>query len=172
MTISMGVIVVAVLLFVGLYGGFSFSPAKPTGGVAATADVRGGFDTAARTAGFAVVVPQGVPASWHGSSFSVTDAPGTPQAPPTVRGGWLTPSGAFITLIQSSGDPAAVLATELGQTSGSRLGTVRTGGADWTVNPGVRQETAWWRVRNGVMLVITGSASPADFAALAGAVRP
>jgi len=166
----MGVIVVAVLVFVGIYGGFSFSPGRPTGGVAATADVPGGFASAGRTAGFAVVVPQGVPASWHGSSFFITDPPGTPQAPPTVRGGWLTPSGAFITLIQSSGDPAVVLAAEFGQTSGSSAGMVRAGGADWTINPGVRQERAWWRVRNGVMLLITGSASPADFAALAGTV--
>ena len=97
---------------------------------------RAGSRTAGRVTGFAVVVPKGVPADWHGSSFSVTAAPGTPDAPPTARGGWLVPSGAYVTLIESSGDPAVVLEAELGQTSGATTGSVTAGGASWTVGPG------------------------------------
>src|ERR1700712_3742799 len=108
MSISMGVIVVAVLFIAVFNGGFSLSPGRPTGGTAATADVQGGFETAGRVTGFAVVVPKGVPATWHGSSFSITAAPGSADAPPTARGGWLVPSGAYISLIESSGEPSAV----------------------------------------------------------------
>jgi len=169
MALSMGAIVVVVLLFVGINGGFSLSFGKPTGGTAASADVEGGFKTATRATGFPVIVPHGVPGSWHGSSFSIAGPPGTPEAPPTVRGGWLTPSGSYITLIESSGSPLTVLTAELG-TSGAGSATVTAGGATWTVSPGVRSETAWSRTANGVTLLITGSAAPADFGVLAGAV--
>ncbi len=170
MTISMGVIVVAVLLLVGFDGGFSFSPGKPSGGAAQTVDVQAGFATAGRTSGFAVTVPRGVPAAWRGSSFSITPPPGTAEVPPTVRGGWLTPSGGYITLVESSGEPVAVLSAELGQTSGATTGSVTAGGSAWTVGPGVRDESAWSRTQSGVTLLITGSAGPADFAVLAAAV--
>lgn len=170
MTISMGVIVVGVLVLSLFNGGFSFSPGKATGGNAATADVQGGFNTAGRTSGFTVIVPKGVPAAWKGSSFSITEPPGTKEAPPTVRGGWLTPDGSYITLVESSGPVAAVLGAEVGQTSGAISGTVTAGGAGWTISPGVRQEVAWTRTANGITLLITGNAAAADFTALAGAV--
>ncbi len=175
MTISMGVIVVAVLLLVGFDGGFSFSPGKPSGGTAQTADVVGGFATAGRVSGFTVLVPKGVPTGWHGSSFSITEPPGTPDAPPTVRGGWLTPSGAYISLIESSGPLSAVLKAELGDTSGAVTGSVSAGGAQWTTSPGVRDEIAWSRSQpsgtgTGITLLITGNASAADFSVMAGTI--
>ena len=166
----MGVIVVAVLGLAIFNGGFSFSPSRPTGGTAPTADVQGGFQTAGRVTGFDVVVPKGIPAAWHPSSFSVTAAPGTAAAPPTARGGWLVPSGAFITLIESSGSPAAVLQADVDQTSGLTTGSVVAGGANWTIGPGVREETAWWRTQTGVTLLITGNASSDEFNTLAEAV--
>ncbi len=166
----MGVIVVVVLFIAVFNGGFSFSPGRPTGGTAATADVHGGFETAGRVVGFSVVVPATIPADWHGSSFSMTQPPGTPEAPPTVRGGWLVPNGAYITLIESSGEPTAVLQAETGQTSGATTGTVVVGGASWTVGPGARNESAWWRTATGITLLITGSASPAEFTTLAESV--
>ncbi len=166
----MGLIVVTILLLTGINGGFSFSPGHPSGGNVQTADVQGGFKTADRITNFPVVVPKGVPGDWHGSSFSITEAPGTAQNPPTVRGGWLTPSGAYITLIESSGTPAAVLAAEVGNNGSATTGSVTAGGATWTVGPGVRQEVAWSRTAGGVFLLITGNATTADFRALAAAV--
>lgn len=166
----MGVVVVAVLLFVGLDGGFSFSPGKPTGGQIVATNVVNDFSTAGRTSGFPVTVPKGLPATWQGSSFSITEPPGTPTAPPTVRGGWQTPSGSYITLIESSGGPSAVLAAELDGADTSTTGSVTAGGARWTISPGVRQEVAWSRVDASITFLITGNATPAEFQQLAVAV--
>jgi hypothetical protein len=170
MTISMVVIVVGVLVLVAFQGGFSFSPGTPSGGTTPNADVQGGFSTAGRLTDFAVVSPKGLPATWHGSSFSVTKAPGTAAAPPTVRGGWQTPNGSYITLIESSGDLTAVLGAELGQTDGPATGSVMVGGASWGISPGVRNELAWSRTVNGLTLLITGNATAAEFTQLAAAV--
>jgi hypothetical protein len=170
MTISMVVIVIGVLVLVAFQGGFSFSPGTPSGGTAPTADVQGGFSTADRLTGFPVVIPKGLPSTWHGSSFSLTPAPGTPDAPPTVRGGWQTPTGSYITLIESSGSLTAVLAAELGQTDGSSTGSVTVGSAQWSISPGVRNEVAWSRTSSGVSLLITGNATVAEFTQLAAAV--
>lgn len=167
MTISMIVIVIGVLLLVAFQGGFSFSPGTPSGGTAPTADVQGSFSTADRLTGFAVVQPRGLPATWHGSSFSFTRAPGTSDAPPTVRGGWQTPTGSYITLIESSGEQAAVLRVELGQADGSTTGSVTAGGARWGISAGVRNEAAWSRTAKGIVLLITGNATTAEFSQLA-----
>ena len=166
----MGVIVVAVLGVVLLQGGFSFSPGKATGGNIIATDVVGDFKTAGRVSGFTVTVPKGLPSTWQGSSFSITDPPGTPDAPPTVRGGWQAPGG-YITLIESSGAPTAVLTAELAGADGTTTtGSVTAGGAVWTTSPGVRTEAAWSRTQGGVTFLITGSATPAEFQQLAAAV--
>jgi hypothetical protein len=170
MAISMGVIVALALVFSLLNGGFSFSPGKASGGNSQTADVQGSFATADRTTGFRVVPPKGVPAAWHGSSFSMTPAPGTATAPPTARGGWLTETGSYITLIESSGAAPAVLTAEIGAAAVRTTGSVIAGGTQWATGPGVRQEIAWSRVADGVTFVITGNAGPDDFQKLATAV--
>jgi hypothetical protein len=170
MSISMGVIVLIALVFSLLNGGFSFSPGRASGGNSPTADVQGGFATASRTTDFAVVPPKGVPATWHGSSFSLTPAPGTAAAPPTVRGGWLTENGSYITLIESSGAAPAVLTAEIDADAARTTGSVVAGGTQWATGPGVRQEVAWSRTAAGLTYVITGNAPPEDFQQLATAV--
>src|SRR5690606_17298901 len=117
MTVAMGVLVVVVLAFVWLYGGFTVSPGKAdtSQGVAPSADVEGGFSRTDRMLEFTAVVPTGVPADWHPNSWSVVQ-PGDPDGRPvTARGGWLTPEGRFISLVQSTGDVAAVLTSEFGR---------------------------------------------------------
>jgi hypothetical protein len=174
MAISMGLLVVVVLVFVGIYGGFSFAPGGPTtDGAAPTADVVGGFQRADRNLDFKPSVPVAnrIPADWHPNSFAVTD-PNTlaPGDLPTVRGGWLTANGAFVTLVEAEGQVPAVLQAELG-TAGSATGTVDAGGSTWTVVPGRRDETAWYReVSGGVVYLITGSAGPDAFRTLASAL--
>lgn len=171
MVLSMGVIVAAVLVFVFVQGGASFSPGGPSGGSGPvpTADLVLGFAAAPQHVQFAVVTPHGVPATWKANSFSTTP-PGGDNAPPAaVRAGWIVPGGAFITVIQSAGTPEVVETTELGteHTVGPATGSIEAGGDTWTVVPGRRAEMAWVRAAAGITVIITGSASAADFATLA-----
>ncbi len=167
MAITMGAIVVAVLVVVGIYGGFTFSPGRPTEGPAPTADVTGGFAGVGSALGFPVVVPQGLPGDWKPTSFVPPDKPGLRSA---VRGGWLTPSGAFVTLIEAPGPREDVQKAELGQAD-PPTGQVEAGGASWSVVSGNRNEMAWIRpAAGGGFLLITGSALATDFQTLAAAV--
>ena len=179
MALSLGLVAVVALILVGMYGGISFSPGQPTAGQTPTADVTGGFQRAEPLVGFAVVVPAGLPADWHPNSFSGTDpstgtGPGaTDGGPPAVRGGWLTPEGRFITLIESTGTVPEVLEAELGSTATrTATGTEQVGGAEWTVTTGRRGEAAWFRTDGDVTFLITGTATADDFRTLAQAATP
>jgi hypothetical protein len=166
----MAVLAVVALLLVGMYGGVSFSPGRPTDGQTQTADITGGLQRAEPLVGFDVVVPADLPADWTASSFSFTAQPGTATAPPAVRGGWLTEDGRFITLIQSRAAVADVQNAELGSAS-PETGTEQAGGATWSVTAGRRSEVAWIRSTDGVVYLITGSASADDFRTLAEAAK-
>ena len=170
MVLSMGLLAVVALVLFGMYGGVSFSPGRATDGQAPTADVNGGLQRAAPLMGFPVVIPTGLPDSWNPSSFSFTDKAGaTTQQPPAVRAGYLTDQGRFITVIQSDGIVADILAAEVGTVS-PPTGTEQVGGAEWTVTSGRRDEVAWLRTVGDVTYLITGTASPEDFKTLALAV--
>jgi len=182
MALSLGLVAVVALILVGMYGGISFSPGQATDGQTPTADVTGGFQRAEPLVGFTVVIPPGLPADWHPNSFSFTDpatgeGPGaTTGGPPAVRGGWLTPDGRYITLVESSGPVPKVLDAELGG-EGTRTasGTEQVGDAEWTVTTGRRGEAAWFRTDGtdgGVTFLITGTATPDDFRTLAQATQP
>lgn len=175
---------VVVLVLVGLIalyqGNVSVSPgAQVTAGETPTADVISGFQHAQATLPFTVIVPQSVPEDWHPNSLTVsdpmTDNVGVTKVGtvPTVRGGWITPTGAFITLIEAAGTIDQVVAGELGE-SRPVLGRIETGGAEWTVTTGVRREAAWLRTvddGDGVTtFLITGNAAEDDFRILAGAI--
>lgn len=169
MALSLGLLAVVALVLYGMYGQVTFSPGGATEGQAPTADVTGGLQRAAPLVGYPVVVPGEVPAGWNANSFSFTEQPGSATKPPTVRAGWLTPSGRFITVAQSSGAPAAFLAAELGEAR-PPTGTEQVGDVEWTATTGRRDELAWVRTDNDVTYLITGSAAPDDFRALATAM--
>ncbi len=166
----MVLLAVVALVLVGMYGGVSFSPGRATEGQAPTADINGGLQRAAPLMGFPVVIPAGLPATWNPSSFSFTDQTSASTAQPAaVRAGWLTDQGRFITVIQSDGVVADILAAELG-TVAPPTGTEQVGAAEWTVTTGRRAEAAWLRTDGDVTFLITGTASPEDFRTLATAV--
>ncbi len=152
-----------------LYGNASFAPAGPSDGQAPTADVDGGLTRAAPLVGFPVLIPAGLPDGWHPNSFSFTAAPGTKDAPPAVRAGWLTEQGRFVTVVQSNGRLEDVQQAELGEVT-TATGQVDVDGVTWTEVPGRRTEAAWVRTAGDVSYLITGSASPDDFRKLAAAV--
>jgi hypothetical protein len=156
MAISMGLIAVVALVLYGMYGGVTFSPGAASDGVAPTADVTGSLNRAAPLVGFPVVVPAELPAGWNPNSFSFVEKSAASAAQPAVvRAGWLTDEGRFISLAQSDGAVADVLVAE------------QVGGALWTTTSGRRGESAWVRTVGDVTFLITGSASPGAFTALA-----
>lgn len=180
MAMTMAVVLVVVGL-IALYGNnVSWMPgARPSTGATPTADVIGGFGHAKTTMGFTVTVPEGIPASWHPNSLSVSDPEvsndgiaqvGTLKA---VRGGWVTPAGDYLQLVEAAGDVPQVLQSEFG---GARAiaGTVDAGGSTWEVTTGVRTEAAWIRTVDTALgkttLLITGNASGQDFRQLAESV--
>ena len=174
MVITTVVLIVAVLGFVAMYGDVSFAPGGSTGdAVTPTADVVGGFERADRLVGFTPAVPSDLPAGYQPSSFAITDpaklGAGELQ---TVQGGWLTPDGTFVTLIQSKGDVAQVLNAQFGA-AGAPEGQIEAGGHTWYVTRGLRDEMAWYRdAGDGVVQVITGSAGGAAFQAVAESIAP
>ncbi len=170
MVMAMGVLVVALLVVVGAYGGFSFGVGDTSGTVVPTADVTGGFAHAEDSLGFPIAVPQGLPDTWQPNSFTVTN----PEIQggdgiPAARGGWLTASGRFITLVQSSATQADLVTQEVGRGLGSR-GAVDAGGATWSIYPGMRDELAWVRTKGAVTYLITGAAGEDDFRLLAASI--
>ncbi|MBM9468316.1 DUF4245 domain-containing protein [Nakamurella leprariae] len=178
MTLSMGLLVIVVLLAAWLAGTVDFAPGGPKDGPAPTADVVGGLARADASTGFDVVTPDGVPGDWQPSAFSVIEA-GSVE-PPAARAAWITPAGSFITLIQAQGDTARVLAAELDDDPSDARSRTASGvravdGRDWTVTTGRRGEAAWYLTTpatdsaDQVVLLITGSATPDDFTALAAA---
>ncbi len=169
MAVAVGVLVVALLIVVGALGGYSFKSGAPTEGAAPTADVVGGFGRAAATLGFEVVVPHDVPADWHPNSFSLNNPAIGATGAPVVRGGWLTADGSFITLLESSATGPVLVAQEVGTALDNR-GQVEAAGSTWNIYPGQRAEQVWVRTSAGITFLITGSAKPADFQALAQAV--
>lgn len=172
MVLSMGVIAVVVLLFVAINGGFSFSPGHPDdSGPAPTANATKEFADATRVVPFRPAVPKNLPSTWHPNSAAISDPktvePGTPL---TVRGGWLTPEGTFISLVASNAEPAALLRSEFTD-AGSDSGTVKAGDADWTVTTGVRSEAAWYRTgSDGITYLITGNADEVAFRTMAASI--
>lgn len=172
MVFSVGLIAIVVLLFVGLNGGFTFSPGSPVAsGPAPTADAVKQFAEANRVVPFKPAVPKGLPSGWHANSATITTpgsvASGTPL---TVRGGWLTPDGAFISLVATNATPAQLLQSEF-SAAAPDTGTVQAGGAKWNVTSGVRSEAAWYRTApDKITYLISGNADKAAFEAMAGSI--
>lgn len=171
MVISMAVVVGALLLIVGAYGGFSFSPGGPSEDTPPpVTDVIVGFTRAGPALDFESVVPRDLPAEWVANSFVLkTAANYGADVIPVARGGWLTGNGNYIALFESPATPADVLGQEIAPNLSSSV-AVPAAGVSWDVYPGVRNEVAWVRVADGATIIITGSASEADFNILAKAV--
>lgn len=167
---SIAVLAVVAILLGWAYGAVSFSPGRPSDGQAPVADVIGGFDRAAPLVGFDLAVPRDLTADWQPSSFTFVDPSTAPAGQvATVRGGWLTPDGRFITAIQAAGPPATVLPAELGEL-GPNTGLQTVDGVEWTVTTGRRNEVAWYRTVGDVTWLITGTATTDQFRTLAGAL--
>jgi hypothetical protein len=168
------VVLVAIIgVVMAFYGSCSFSPGGPKVDPASapTADAAGQLSRTARSVTFPVRSPA-VPDGWRANSASTSSVGSGASGDVIVRVGWLTSSGAFVQLSQSGGEVADVLVEETGQEKApTAAGSVEVDGVTWTSYPARREEPAWVTELDGAVLLITGSASEADFRELATAVQ-
>lgn len=125
---------------------------------------------AAARAGYPVVAPSGLPDGYRPTSAR-TDA-GTAEAgdPVTLEIGYLTPSAEFAGFVVS--DEARADAVTGVLDGAEEQGTVGLGGRTWTRGTTERGETVFFRVADGVTVLVTGSAPDDELEAVATAVRP
>lgn len=167
----MVVLVVVVLLVAGVAKACSFSPAGPSvdSGAVPSVNAPDALRSAAGLAGFPIRVPA-VPVEWRANSASQDTLDGSR----VVRVGWITESGHYLRLVQSTADEGALVASETAVSGGGRgapsgRGPVQVAGLQWVVYQGGNGEAAWVAQLDGVRLLITGNGSDDEFRALAGA---
>ncbi len=153
------------LLLAGLSRGCSFSPggADTSGATRPQVDPTAELAEAAAAVPFPVRVPR-LPVGWQANSSAVQPVGG--QGAQVVQIGWLTPSGAYLRLSQSSASAEALVPAETGEQR-SAIDAVRLNGVRWAVYPAVRDERAWVADLGEVRLLITGSGSEQQFRILA-----
>ncbi len=165
---ALAILSIGLVVILGAMGLLSFGTTKDDGR-APTADVIGGIQRAAAALKLPLAVPNGLPAEWRGNSFTQTEPVASGGTRTVVRGGWLTSTGKFITLIQSAESPSQLVDNEV-EPGLKSSDAVPVGGASWQVYVGQRREPVWVTTRQNVTLLITGSAPPEDFRSLAAAV--
>lgn len=164
--LAMGVIIVIAVLFTR---SCSFSPGGPTvePGSAPTVDAVARLQDAAPFTPFALHVPT-VPAGWKANSVDDGPVEGGGRA---VRVGYLTDGGAYVRLVQSDASEENLVAAEAGGPQ-TATGTVDAAGLTWVAyRVGPRSEAMWVAALPGAnppsRLLLTGSATEADFRTLA-----
>ncbi|WP_025354519.1 DUF4245 domain-containing protein [Kutzneria albida] len=173
MLLSLAALLVVIFAILGLGRGCSFSPGGPTvdSGAAPTVDEAAQLKGAAAGVDFPVREPA-LPTGWRANSAATVPVGLGDRSRPAIQIGWLTAGGAYLRLSQSQADAADLAKSETeGTTAPSATGTVEVKGVRWTVYPARRQERSWLTERDGVRLLISGSAQEAEFRVLAEATQ-
>lgn len=165
---AVGILAVVLVVVLGLNGTIGFGNSTDNGQTP-VADVTGGLQKSAAALKLPLEIPQGLPADWQPNSFAQTDPFTAGGTRIVVRGGWITESGRFVGLVQSTDSPADLIGNEIAQGLTSKA-VVQAGGVDWDVYPGQRSEVAWVHAAGPIAVMITGSASEDDFRTLADAL--
>jgi hypothetical protein len=135
-----------------------------------TVDPSSTVQLAAARAGYEIQVPTGLDEDWRTTSAR-TDAGDAGEGDPvTLEIGYLTPSeeyAGFVVSDDRAADPVAAVVDEA-----QERGTVELGGRTWTRLTTVREETALVSERDGVTVLVTGSAADEELETVAAAVRP
>lgn len=157
------------LLLAGLSRACSFSPGGPDTSRATRpqVDPTAELVEAAAAVPFPVRVPR-LPAGWQANSSAVHPVGGAGAQ--VVQVGWLTPSGAYLRLAQSSAPAEALVPAETGEQPAA-IGVVPLNGVSWVIYPAVRDERAWVADLGEVRLLVTGSGSEQQFRILATAAQ-
>lgn len=165
------VLLAIVAVMVTLTRGCSFDPGGPnvSPDTAPSVDASAKLRDAARSAPFTVRQPE-LAADWRANSSSTSAVGAGAAASVVVRVGWVTPSGRYLQLSQSGGDAQDVRETETGESDRS-TGTVEVDGVSWDAYDSRRDEQAWLTTIDGVVLLVTGSGTEAEFRVLAQAAQ-
>ena len=127
-------------------------------------------DLAAARAGYQLLVPQGLDDGYRPTSARTDAGDARAGDPVTLQIGYVTPSEEFAGFVVSDDRRADAVASVLDGAQDD--GTTDVGGQPWTRSTTEEGETALSREVDGAIVVVSGSASDAELATVAGAVEP
>jgi hypothetical protein len=159
------VLALVVLAAGGLSHSCTFAPTGPTVDASRlpTVDVAAELGHLAPDSTFPLRIPA-VPDGWRANAVDRTSLP---EGGHVVSTGFLTPDGRYLRLQQGDATEEAMLRAEAGGAAAPAQGTVDVEGQKWVAYTGERREPIWIADVDGVRLLVTGSASEADFRTLA-----
>ncbi|MQA11268.1 MAG: DUF4245 family protein [Pseudonocardiaceae bacterium] len=174
MVFSLLVLLAVIGVIVMMTRGCEFSPGRPTvdEGAAPTVDARAELRRMADRVEFPLRRPE-PPAGWRANSARTAQLGSGERAAVLAEIGWLTGAGRYVQLVQSPAS-ARRLVDEIARRDGageSPTGSVRVRDVSWHVYPARPGEQAWVGTFDGVRIVISGSATPAELRALAEAIQ-
>ena len=125
---------------------------------------------AAARASFPIAYPQGLDEDYRPTSARTDAGAADPGDPVTLEIGYVTPSEEFAGFVVSDDPRADPVATVLD--GAAEKGTVDVGGQTWTRSTTEDGETALSKEADGVIVLVSGSASEDELEAVAAAVEP
>jgi hypothetical protein len=178
MVISMAVLVVAILGLAAITHSFTFSPGGPStsGATVPSVDPSQQYQLAVGQVHFPLRQPK-LPAGWQANSADLDQVAGANtigNQPNDVRVGWITPTGHYLALAESSAAAADLARQEAGLPADTQMtveGQVQVGTHQWVIYSGTRSEQSWVLDLGSVRLLVTGNGSQAEFVTMAEAVQ-
>ncbi len=165
MVLSIAPLVLIALVLAGSARACSVSPGGPTASPPPRIDASTVLTDAARAQSFPVRLPE-VPQGWVPNSSSSVAV----GAAESVRVGFITTDGRYLSLAQSDADATALVPEEVpGVSTDDATGTEQVGGRTWEVYSAGGSEPVWITDLGPVRLLVTGSGTTDEFAALAAA---
>jgi hypothetical protein len=127
-------------------------------------------DLAAARASYPVLYPQGLPEDYRPTSARTDAGAAETGDPVTLEIGYVTPSEEFAGFVVSDDRRADPVAAVLD--GAVEDGSVDVGGQSWTRATTEKDETVLSREADGVIVLVSGSASEGELEAVAAAVGP
>jgi hypothetical protein len=117
-----------------------------------------------------MAVPADLPDGYRPTSARTDAVDAGEGAPITLEIGYVTPATEFAGFVISDDPSAEPVHSVLD--GAHEEGTVELGGATWTRSTTERGETAFSQVRDGVTVLVSGSASDKELETVAASVQP
>ncbi|WP_019970982.1 DUF4245 domain-containing protein [Mycobacterium sp. 141] len=173
---SMAPLVLACIVLAGMLGMCSLGTDGPGRGPAPVYDAVAGLHADADALKIPLRVPQ-LPQGWQANSGSRGSIDGGLTLPDGQRGravlsrvGYLTPTGAYLSLTQSNADETALVSSI--KAGAYPSGTQNVDGVTWVVYEGENPEPVWTtRLSGPAQVAITGAGGTDEFRTLAAATQ-